>query len=107
MEQTEKSIEELKKKIEELDDKIDGVEENLRIAEYWRIGNGESKYSAENRLREIEENMVRTDQLDTLVRSIFKENKKEENTENRKDWNKWVNTGMLLLMIIGQVIIIL
>lgn len=71
------------------------METRIQSLEHWRDGNGAK--GAEQRLQFVEENYVKTEQIPEIVRSSMKMLREEE----RKDWNKWINTGLLIIAIIG------
>jgi len=73
----------------------------IRISklEQWRGGNGAR--GAESRLQTVEDNYVSAGQLPDLVHSVMRLAREDEKKSSRADWNKWVNTGLLLIAVIG------
>lgn len=92
---------EITKRLETIEQKVDSIDDTLRIAEYWRIGNGTVKGSAEHRLQWIENNMVTHAQIHDIIRSTVRTIRKEEKRENTTDWNKWINTLLLVVTAVG------
>lgn len=91
----------IEQRIDRLEEKVDRVDDTLTRAEYWRIGNGTSSNSADFRLSWLMNNAVTRQNMHTVVRDVVQEILKEEQKDRRMDWNKWVNTGMMTLMLIG------
>jgi len=80
------------------------IEIRLQGLEFWRDGNGAR--GAEERLQTVEDTYVRTDQIPEVVRTSLQMIREREEEKERKSWNKWINTGMLAVMIAGQIIVL-
>ena len=94
-------IEKIEEKIDRLDEKIDSLDRMVRKIEHWRIGNGTHENSADYRLNWIMNNGITKNNIHQVVHDVVKEVMKEKNSEKRADWNKWVNTGLLILAVVG------
>lgn len=75
-------------------------ENRIQALEQWKNGNGAK--GAESRLQAMEDKYVSSDQIPEVVRSAMR----MIHDDDRKDWNKWVNTAMLAVMVVGQVILL-
>lgn len=65
----------------------------------WKNGNGAK--GAEERLQFLENNAVTSGHLKVSVSNIVRSTVKEVHAEDRADWNKWINTLLLLVTAIG------
>jgi len=62
----------------------------------WTQGNGEGK-GAEKRLQFLEDNRVSETEIEHAVDKVIRKN----HGTFDKDWNRWVNTGLLLVTTVG------
>lgn len=65
----------------------------------WKNGNGAK--GAEERLQFLENNAVTSGHLKVSVSNIVRSTVKEMQGEHRADWNKWINTLLLLVTAIS------
>lgn len=75
------------------------IAEEVRSLKQWKRGNG--ALGAEDRLRWLEQHAVTNGMFEVSVTNIVRKTVREMNGEGRADWNKWVNTLLLLITSIG------
>lgn len=69
----------------------------IQALEQWRNGNG--ALGAEKRLQLLEKNAMLKDQIPGAVDYAIRKYLREEHKAHSADWNKWVNTGLLVVAI--------
>lgn len=84
-------------KVDQLEGRVDTLEEKVSISEYWRIGNGSQENSADYRLTWLMNNAITRVNIHQIVHDVVREVLRKKRKEGRMDWNKWVNTGLLIL----------
>lgn len=62
----------------------------------WVNGNGEGR-GAERRLQRLEDNQLSRQDIKEIVEEALD----EEHNTFRKNWNVWVNTGLLAITMVG------
>lgn len=87
----------LERRIESLEARTNILEGKMNVAEYWRIGNGSRENSADYRLTWLMNNVITRENIHQIVQDVVRQVMKQKRTEQRMDWNKWVNTGLLVL----------
>jgi hypothetical protein len=62
----------------------------------WVNGNGEGR-GAEKRIQRLEDNQLSRQDIKDIVEEAFH----DEHVTFRKNWNQWVNTGLLVITAVG------